>query len=168
MEGDMKRIALALVAALVLVGAEEARAQTSVQGSASITIPTLLSIDVSNTTVTFDQPDLTDYATGSIGMSSGASVIETRGNVTHRVTIEADAATMTGPTAKPASALQWGTGGTGGAFTGLSTTAADVVAGLTRGTHTSAAEVSYRMVLDEAADEPGTYSLAFTYTVVSN
>jgi hypothetical protein len=102
MEGDMKRIALALVAALVLVGAEEARAQTSVQGSASITIPTLLSIDVSNTTVTFDQPDLTDYATGSIGMSSGASVIETRGNVTHRVTIEADAATMTGPTAKPA------------------------------------------------------------------
>lgn len=164
----MKRIALSLVAALVLVGASEARAQTSVPATASITIPTLLSIDVSNTTVTFDAPDLTDYAAGSIGMSSAASVIDTRGNVAHRVTVEADAATMTGPTAKPASDLEWGTGGAGGAFTGLSTTAADVVVGLARGTNMSAAEVWYRMVLDEAADEPGTYSLAFTYTVVSN
>lgn len=164
----MKKIALTLVAALMLFGASEARAQTSVPATASITIPTLLSIEVSETTVTFPTPDLDDYTAGSIDMSSGASVVGTRGNITHRVTISADAATMTGPSAKPASDLEWGTGGSGGSFAGLSTTAADVVADLVRGTHASAAEVSYRMVLDEAADEPGTYSLAFTYTVLAN
>jgi hypothetical protein len=167
MEEEMKKIALTLSAALLLFGANEAVAQT-VQGTATITIPTLLSIDVTNVSVTFPSPDLDDYTTGYVDMSSGTSVVSTRGNVQHDVTIAADAAAMTGPTAKPASDLQWGTGGSGGGFAGLSTSAADVATGLARGTNDAVAEVTYRMLLDEAADEPGTYSLAFTYTVVAN
>jgi hypothetical protein len=165
----MKKIALTLMAALVLFGANEAAAQVqTVQGNASIVIPTLLHIDVSNVTVAFPTPDLAAWDAGQVDMSSGTSVVSTRANITHRVTIEADDATMTGPTAKPASDLQWGTAGTGGSFAGLTTTAADVVSGLARGTHATAAEVWYRMLIDEATDEPGTYSLAFTYTIVAN
>lgn len=167
----MKKVALTLLAALVLFGANEAVAQVeTVQGNASIVIPTLLHIEVSNVTVAFPTPDLAAWNAGQVDMSSGASVVSTRANVGHDVTIAADAATMDGPagTTKPASDLQWGTAGAGGSFTGLTTTAADVVSALARGTHGTAAEVWYRMLIDEATDEPGTYNLAFTYTIVAN
>ena len=165
----MRNTALTLMTVLALLGAREASAQTDTEGAtASITIPTLISIDVSNATVGFDQPTLADYTTGHIGMNSGASVVSTRSNIIHKVTIQADAATMTGPSAKPASDLQWGTGGAAGSFAGLTTTAADVVGNLPRGNNATAASVWYRMVLDEANDQPGTYSLAFTYTALAN
>jgi hypothetical protein len=165
----MQKGALTLMAALAMFGANEATAQVeTVQGNASILIPTLLHIEVTNVTVAFPSPDLAAWTAGQVDMSSGASVVSTRANVGHDVTIEADAGTMTGPTAKPASDLQWGTAGTGGSFLGLTTSAADVVSGLARGTHATAAEVWYRMLIDEASDEPGTYSLAFTYTIVAN
>jgi hypothetical protein len=165
----VKKIALTLIAALSLFGASEAVAQVqTVQGNASILIPTLLHIEVSNVTVAFPTPDLAAWTAGEVDMSSGTSVVSTRANVAHDVTIHADAATMTGPTAKAASDLQWGTAGTAGSFTGLATTATNVVSGLARGTHATAAQVWYRMLIDEASDAPGTYSLAFTYTIVAN
>lgn len=165
----MRKTTLALVAVLALFGAREATAQTDTEAAtASITIPTLISIDITNATVGFDQPDYTDYDTGWIGMNSGASVISTRSNIIHKVTVQADAATMTGPSAKPASDLEWGTGGAAGSFTGLTTTAADVVTSIAQGNNPTAASVWYRMVLDEANDQPGTYSLAFTYTALAN
>jgi hypothetical protein len=169
MEEQMKKIALTLVAALVLFGASEAVAQT-VAGTATIEIPTLLNIGVSNVTVAFPTPVLADWDAGQVGMSSGTSVVSTRANITHRVTIHANAANMSGPvgTTKPASDLQWGTAGTGGSFFELATGAANVVSSLNPGTHASAAEVWYRMAIDETSDVPGTYSLAFTYTIVAN
>lgn len=169
----MRKHGLAVFAALVLFGTTGASAQSAVNASASITIPTLLQITVDEVAVTFDAPTLNDYLTGSL-TSAVTSVIGTRGNVTHDVTIIADDPTMGFvPSAggadplKPASDLEWSIDG-GGAWTGLSTTAANVVAGLGRGNNAAAASVNYRMLLDEASDEPGTYTLGFTYTVVAN
>ncbi|HSH46209.1 MAG TPA: hypothetical protein VK966_10150 [Longimicrobiales bacterium] len=165
----MRKVVITLAMLLALGGAQELAAQVE-NATASIEIPELLSIGVTNTSVTFDQPAVADWDLGFIGASSGASTVSTRGNVTHRVTIEADAATMTytgshTDPGKVAGDLQWDAGS---GFAGLTTGGADVVTGLTPGSHAAAAAVTYQMLLDEAQDVPGTYSLGFTYTVVAN
>lgn len=161
----MRKVAFVLVAALAMVGAEEVAGQ---ELTASITIGELLSIDVSNTTVGFDTPDFDDFDTGWI-VSGDQSVIDTRGNVEHRVTITADGPTMAflgdDDPSKPAEDLEWDAGS---GFVGISETSADVVADLARGANSGAATVSYRMLLDETEDVPGDYSLGFTYTVTAN
>ncbi|HUE77166.1 MAG TPA: hypothetical protein VMM83_04425 [Longimicrobiales bacterium] len=170
----MRKHGLALFAALALFGATGAAAQAPapVNAEASITIPTLLEITVDETTVLFGQPTLADYTTGHV-FGDVTSVVSTRGNVTHDVTIVADAPTMTfTPSAggtdpqKPATDLQWSIDNA--AWSGLSTTAANVAANLAKGTNAAAASVTYRMLLNEATDEPGLYTLGFTYTVVAN
>jgi hypothetical protein len=163
----MKQVALTLIAALMLFGASEAAAQVTVQGNATIEIAQVLYIGATGLDVTFPVPTLDDYDVGTVD-GNGTTVIETRGNVEHGVTIEADQAMMSGGDgAKPASHLQWRVGATG-SFVDLETTAAAVVTGLLRGKHTSAAEIWYRMALDYETDLPDTYTLAFTYTVVPN
>ena len=162
----MRKTILGLVV-LMAVSAGALSAQTSQTGTATITIPTLLQIDVTNLTVSFPSPTFADFTAGTIAPSSGASVIDTRGNVVHDVTIQASAATFTGPYAKSASDLQWSTDG-GSSWTGLSTTATDVATAVARGAHAGVATVDYQLALDEAADLPGSYSLDFTYTVVVN
>lgn len=166
----MKKMMLAL-ALLGPFGVTSLTAQVeSVAANASITIPTLLHIDVSGTAVTFGTASLTDWNNEWIAATGTGSEITTRANVLHDVTIEADAATMstTDGGTKAASDLQWSTDAA--AFTDLSETAADVLTGLARGNNGGAARgtVTYRMRLDEATDEPGTYTLAFTYTVMAN
>lgn len=169
----MKRHTIAIFSALALFGTAGASAQAPVNADASIVIPTLLQITVDETTVTFDQPTLADYTTGHV-FGDVTSVVVTRGNVAHDVTVAADAATMGfvasaggADPLKPASDMQWSADG-GGGWSSLSTTAADVAAGLARGNNNPAASVTYRMLLNEATDEPGTYTLGFTYTVVAN
>lgn len=166
----MRKTILAAMAVLtVSAGALSAQnpAVESRSGTATITIPTLLHIDVTNLAVTFDSPSFDDFTAGSIGANSGASVIDTRGNVVHDVTIEADNAAMTGPYAKPATDLEWSVDG-GSTWSGLSTTAADVATAVSRGANSGVASVVYQMLLREADDVPGSYSLDFTYTVVAN
>lgn len=161
----MKKAMVTLVMALAVVSATDARAQEdTAPASATITIPTVISIAVANATVAFPSPTIEDFEAGEIA-TEVSSVIETRSNVVHRVTIEADEANMSGPGVKPASHLLWGLD-ENGSFSPLSVAAADVATGLARGVHANAAEVWYRMVLDAATDEPGTYSLAFTYTAI--
>lgn len=167
----MKKSGFAIFSALVLFGAAGASAQ--VNATASITIPTLLQITVDQTAVTFPQPTLADYTTGNVA-SAVTSTVSTRGNVSHDVMITADAGVMTFAAStgaadpnKPAADLQW-SGDTGTTWNSLSTTAGLVADALARGTNAAAAAVTYRMLLDEATDEPGTYSLGFTYTVVAN
>ena len=165
----MKNLAMMLVTVATL-SASGVSAQTAA-ASASITIPQLLSIGVTNTTVTFAQPAFTDYDAGEITATSAASVITTRGNVVHDVTVAANAAaftwagTGTDPV-KGAGDLQWSKDGS--TWNPLSTTATDVLTALGRGSNAAAATVNYKMLLNEANDIPGTYSLNFTYTVVAN
>jgi hypothetical protein len=164
----MKKVALTLIAALVLFGANEARAQgETVQANASITIPTLLTISGSGTTVEFPQPSFADFAAGSIA-ATGTTVINTRGNVLHRVTVQANTEFMTaGPYDKRSADLEWSLDGIAG-FEGLTPSPVNVVTHLSPRALSQAAEVWYRMLLDETVDLPGTYNLAFTYTVLPN
>lgn len=164
----MRKGFMAVAAVLMMASAVSAQ---SVHGSASIHVPSLLTFNVTNTTVTFNDPTFADFDAGLIGASSLGSVISTRGNVPHVVQIAADAATMTYtgsetlPSPKSASDLQWATDGS--TWSGLSTTDTDV-ATYTRGAHADATTVTYQMLLDIANDYPGDYSLAFTYTILAN
>ena len=166
----MKRLGMTLVAAIAVLSVSEVSAQTTAGASASIVIPTLLSISVDQLTVTFPQPTLTDYSTGHVA-SAVNSTIGTRGNVEHNVTIEADAATMAysgseSPPSKPSTDMQWSIDNA--TWNGLTTTATAVASALARGTNPAVAGVTYQMLLDETNDYVGTYSLGFTFTVVAN
>ncbi|HUG40066.1 MAG TPA: hypothetical protein VMM12_06265 [Longimicrobiales bacterium] len=168
----MRKLATMLVGSAAVFAATGVSAQgTTAAASASITIGTLLSVSVDQPSVTFPQPTFADYDAGEIA-GSVTSAVSTRGNVSHDVTIAADAAQMTysgteTPPAKPSTDLQWSNDG-GASWFGLSTTAANVATALPQGTNPTAATVAYQILLDEANDYPGTYSLNFTYTVVAN
>lgn len=152
----------ALAAGLVSTAVE---AQTAVNATANITIPTVLFLDVTNPTISFPTPGATEFDAGMV-LATASSVISHRGNLDHDVQISADAATMTGVggNSKNAADLRWSTDGT--VFTPLSTTAATVSSGV-RGRHDSAATVAYDMVLDYASDLPDDYSLGVTYTIIA-
>ena len=157
----------ALLAALGLLTAGGAAAQTSADVTATITIPQVLFISVDNTSVTFNQPTAADFNAGSIA-ANNATVVTHRGNIVHDVDIQTAATNMTAasgdPThVKPATDLQWSTDGS--TWTGVSTTAAKVVDDAPRGSGN--VTVQYRMLLDYATDAPDTYSLTFTYTVIA-
>jgi hypothetical protein len=167
----MRKSALTLIAAAVLFGAA-GPASAQVNGSASITVPSLMTLGVTNTTVTFADPDFAAFDAGYVTATSAASAVTTRANVLHNVQVTAGAANMTytgsespAPT-KASSDLEWSTDGS--TWTPLSTTAADVFgSSLSRG-DAARGDVQYRMALDVANDLPGDYGLAFTYTIIAN
>ena len=163
----MRRTAIALVAVVALIGAREAAAQDTAPMTASIVIPQVISIDVSSPTVAFPAPTAEDYEAPGYVASGAATTISTRANVLHRVTIStADAFMAGGDGDKPSSHLQWSTS-LAGAYAGVTTAGADVVTGLARGVHATAAEVFYRMVLDVTTDAPATYDLDFVFTAIA-
>lgn len=144
-------------------------AQSSVNGTSTITIQQVLYLAVSNTAVAFPVPTAANFNTGNVAASSAASVVSHAGNVTHSVKITAGAANMTATdvaNVKPASDLEWSMD-SGTNWTGVSTTAQSVRTSIAKGQHNSAATVQYRMQLDYSTDAPDTYTLPFTYTVVA-
>lgn len=135
--------------------------------TASITIPTILYIEVDNSAVTFDQPTEADFEVGEKAAQNQTVVIH-RGNVPHSVTITAETPTFTasgsGWAAKPAEDLLWSIDGA----TWNSLTAADVkvVDGAPVGRDQKT--VSYKVKLDYANDTPDTYTIEFKYTIVAD
>lgn len=170
----MRRI-LSLAALLGLFGASQALAQTTANGTASITIEETLSITGTNVDPTFAVPTSSDFSAGFVASSTTAS-LATSGNVAHNVQIRESTGTATAMSAtgagartdKPIGDFRWCTSSctNGGAFTQLSTTSTDILAAnLAAGDHTTT--VNYRMQVSSASDTPGTYSVGFTYTVVA-
>jgi hypothetical protein len=147
----MKRIPAALAGLLCLLGAQPVLAQTSQNATATITIVETLYVSVTNTTVTFNTPTSAQFLAGNIGASSGASVLDHGGNVTHTVQLQSSSANMVATidpvnNIKPASDLQR--------------------TSIAKGNYPAAATVTYRMLLN-FANAPDTYTLNFTYTVVA-
>lgn len=161
----MRKLTMLLAGALALFGATSLSAQNA---TATVTIPTVLAINLTGNSFDFN-PTQTEFDAGVMG-ATGTSTLSTRGNVPHDIDITAGtntfgySGTYTDP-AKAASDLEWSTGS---GWTGLSTTAAPVVQGLSRGVNANAATVSYQLLLSYDNDVPGTYTLNFTYTVVAN
>lgn len=172
MERTMKKLMIAVLA-MGAFGAMDVSAQgTSANGNASVSVPEVLSLTVTNTAIAFGSATATDIDNGFINTST-TSTIDTRANVLHDVTIQADAefftysGTQTDPN-KPASDLRWTNDG-GASWTPLDDgSAADVATSLARGENAGAATIGYQLALSLAGDVPGDYSLGFTYTVVAN
>ncbi len=162
----MSKRVTTFLAALVLFGAGAAAAQTTATATSSITIGQVLYIGLATGNPTFSSPTAADFNAGEITSSTSATVTHA-GNVTHTVTIKADAANMTASVdpvndIKPASDLQWDAGSGWGS---VSTSGADVVTSAPKGVGT--ATVNYKMLLDYSTDAPDTYTLGITYTVVA-
>src|SRR5690242_16139908 len=91
----MKKSFAALLGLSALVAAPVA-AQVTVNASASITVPAVLSLNVTNTAVGFAAPTATEYNQGYAAQNTAASVVSHSGNVRHDVRIWTDVANMTG------------------------------------------------------------------------
>lgn len=163
-----------LLGVIALLGASDVAAQTTANGTATITIGQVLYINVTNTAVTFPNPTGADYAAtpAAVTATSGQSVIDHAGNITHDVEIASsadffDAINVANDGMKPSTHLEWSSDG-GTSWTGVSTAPVDVVTAAAAGLYTGAATIDYRMLLDHTTDAPDTYTLDFTYTVVAN
>ena len=182
----MIRKSLAAFVGLTILASVPAAAQVTVNASASITVPAVLFLNVTNTAVGFAAPTATEYNAGFIAQNSGASVVSHGGNVRHDVRIWTDAANMTGSAgtvasdpvnaSKPASDLLWSTDGFTSSHplttsaTAAAATGADqiLVNQAARGAYNNDKTVNFRMNLSYANDTPGTYSINFFYTAIAN
>ena len=154
------------LAALLLLSAAPLGAQAQAIASASIQVPTLLRIEVTDAAVAFPAPGLADFSAGFVLAGSGPPRVRTRGNVPHRVQLSAATAVLTGsaPEAtKPVQDLQWSTDGA--AWTSLGTSPVDLAL-LPPGLHPDAAGVRFRLLLDLASDLPATYHVDLVFTAV--
>jgi hypothetical protein len=167
-----RRLSAALALGLLAAAPAMAQPSTTAAVTATLTVPTILHIEVNSSAVNFLATD----AAITAGFAAGdqQTVVTHRGNVQHTVSVAADAATFTGTgggttdpvrTDKPASDLTWSLDGT--SFTPFSTTAAVVHGAAPRGAHPNDESVSYRVGLSYA-DTPGTYTLDLTYTVAAD
>jgi hypothetical protein len=149
----MRKLTAGLVmAALLGLGAVNASAQT-VNGAASVTIPTVTDLTIAGTQF--------DFTAGATSTAAGAVTVDTRANVLHAVEVTGAALTLGGDNLTvevQASDLSW---------SALSATAVKSVAGLTRGTHAGRA-INFRTTADVSLHAPGEYTGTITYTVVAD
>jgi hypothetical protein len=182
----MTKKSLAALIGLTVLGAAPLAAQVTVNASASITVPAVLYLAVTNTAVGFATPTATEYNAGFIAQNTGASVISHGGNVRHDVRIWTDQATMTGSAGsfasdpvranKPVADLLWSNNSftsshpLSQAATAVAATGADqvIVNQAARGVYANAQTINFRMSLSYANDTPGTYSINFFYTAIAN
>ncbi len=162
----MKKIVVA-VAMLAAFSAKGASAQTATASTSGTVEQSLfIALDAAGQSVTFANSNAADFNTGY--KQAAAGVLTHKGNVTHTVSVKADATTMTASTGgrldKPAGDVLWSTDGT--TFSALSTTAANVALSAAAGEYTK--NLNYRMKLGWALDKPATYSLGVTYTIAAN
>ena len=157
---------LALVAAIG-VSARDANAQATADATATLTIGSVLYIDITNGSITFPNPGATEFQAGYVGANE-TSTLDFGGNVAHDVTIKADAGQFTPLVAgynKSAGDLEYSLDA-GATFAAITTGEVDIVTGNPAGTGSQ--DVNYRVALDEVNDVPGTYQLDFTYTIWPN
>jgi hypothetical protein len=159
-----KLILFTAVAAGLGLSATRAQAQED-YATATLTVGPLLFIDVDISDLQFN-PTATDFSAGVVGGVTNS--VATKGNVSYRLTIEADdpAFTYTGsltPPAKPSTELHWSADG--GAFNPLANGTAQDVDTFLPGQYTTA--MSYEIELQWDEDLEGTYELPITYTVVA-
>ena len=182
----MTKKSFAAMLGLSALLAAPVEAQVTVNASASITVPAVLSLTVTNTAVGFAAPTATEYNEGFIAQNTAASVVSHAGNVRHDVRIWTDVANFTGSgggaapdavnAAKPAGDLLWSSDNftTSHPLTQSATAAAAsganqvLVSQAARGVYNNSNTVTFRMNLSYATDTPGTYSINFFYTAIAN
>ncbi len=140
----------------------------------SMTMPSLMKLTLSGTTVALTAPSAVsdfDAVTGLASTDNTGPTFTVRSNRSYRVQVSADAATFshTAPSgaatyAKPAGDVQYKIGSA--SLVTLTTTATDIG----NGGATSASalvQVAYKTAYDITKDQPGAYSLGVTFTLVA-
>jgi len=146
-------------------------AQVTQGSTAQFTVPTLIRLTLSTSTINFGTLTEADYDAGQKTVSA-AQGLQIWSNRAWTLTVAANAGTWTGPWAKPSTDLLWRAGTADGrvtshvnTFTGLTTGATQVAAG-TRGGDIQLS-TDFRVLVSWENDPAGDYSLAFTYTLTA-
>jgi hypothetical protein len=169
-----KLIAVAAVALLGVLSARSAAAQAqncsgnpcSLNNTASVTVATVLRLDLSSSATALTPPDINAYNAG-FQLDNGPSAT-VKSNRPWTLKISASAGTWTAANganaAKAAGDLQWATT-SGGSYSGLTTSPASVLTGT--GTAGTAQSIFYKALWSYANDTPGDYSLVVVYTLTA-
>lgn len=146
-------------------------AQVTAGSTAQFTVPTLIRLALSTSTINFGTLDEADYDAGGKTALS-AQGIQIWSNRPWTLTVAANTGTWTGPWAKPSTDLLWRASTTDGrvssyvsTFTALVTGATQVAAG-TRGGNIQLS-MDFRVLVSWENDPAGDYSLGFTYTLTA-
>lgn len=164
------RLTVALVAVLGLAFSATASAQScttapcSVSTTASVTIPTLQKLTLSTNLTALGVPTIDNVDSAANPVSTNGPSVQGKANVPFSVTIASGAANFTAPAGvtKSAGDLSWSLT-SGGTYTGLSTTAANIISQTTTGGLQSV-NIFYHAAW-HSTDAPGAYSLAVVYTL---
>jgi hypothetical protein len=164
------RLTVALVAVLGLAFSATASAQScttagcSVSTTASVTIPTLQKLTLSATTTALGVPTIDNVDSVANPVATAGPSVTGKANVPFSVTIASGAANFTAPAGvtKVAGDLSWSLT-SGGTYTGLSTTGANVIHQTSTG-GTTTVSIFYHAAW-HSTDAPGAYSLAVVYTL---
>ena len=141
--------------------------------SFSMTMPSLMNLTLSGTSVTLAAPSAVSEfdANGLVEKATTGPSFTVKSNRSYRVQISADAATFSHTAQagaatynKPAGDVSWRIGT--GSYTALTTTATDIGSGSATALST-AAQVGYNTKFNITKDQPGAYSLGVTFTLIA-
>lgn len=174
---------VAVAAALVAVPAQAQSCAISNSASSSVsctvgtsfsmTMPSLMSLTLSGTSVTLAAPAAVSEfdANGEVQKTSAGPSFTVRSNRSYRVQVSADAANFAHTAQagaatynKPSGDVSWNVDG--GSYTSLTTTPADIGSGSATASSTPVI-VGYKTFFDITKDQPGAYSLGVTFTLVA-
>ena len=155
----MNKITMAALAMLAL-GATSVAAQTN--GSANVTIPTVLVVSsVSDLTIADTDFDMTAFTSGNTSQAQGQVTLSTRSNVVHAVDVTGSDLTL-GGVVLPLQVLD-----ANSTWQAVGGTEAKALASLPQGVN-SGLTIDFRAIMDVTLHGPGTYTGTITYTVVNN
>lgn len=155
------------------IAATTSSVNCTVSTTLSNTMSSLMNLTLSGTTVTLNAPSaITDFdAAGLDTVSTTGPSFQVKSNRGYRVQVSAAAATFThtpvtgaSTYAKPVANVLWSSDAT--SFTALTTTATDIASGSATNLSTSKT-VTYKTIYDITKDQPGSYSLGVTFTLVA-
>lgn len=164
----MSKLLPVLSAAALVMFAGSAEAQTTVNGSASITIPTVLSLAVTGTP-TFSSPGISHFDAGEIA-GNAAGTITHKANVTHQVLVKAATdffqKSAGGNSEKVVGDLEFSVNG--GSYVPLAGSSAQTGSAILTSTRGSKSDpVNFKMKLRYTTDAPDTYNVAYVYTIIA-
>jgi hypothetical protein len=168
----VRTLIVGMLAMGLLVGVA-GMAQVTQGSTAQFSVPTLIRLTLSTTTINFGTLTEADYDAGQKDLVA-AQGIQIWSNRNWALTVAANAGTWTGPlgTAKPAADLLWRATTADGrvtshvsTLTGLATGATQVAAG-NRGGNVQLS-MDFRVLVSWENDPAGDYSLGFTYTLTA-
>ena len=139
----------------------------------STTVASLMNLTLNGTTVTLVAPTaVTDFsALGLFSANTTGPTFRVKSNRSYRVQVSSDAATFTHTPstgaanyAKPVAEVQHATDGV--TFTALSTTPTDIASGSATAL-SAVSPVTYKTAYDITKDQPGSYTLGVTFTLIA-